>query len=276
LTSKEKQGHLASMPPGISADGRFVAFATRSRLVRGDTNNKQDVYVRDRQTGITRRVSIGNHGAHGNSDSGQSWVGRPSLTPHAGTVAFASSATNLVHADHNGVLDVFVRTPAGLTQRVSISSAETGADAESRKPVISANGRYVAFDSEATNLVAGAVGLEVYVRDRIEGTTELVSVGNDGSLLAGSDPAMSADGRYVAFGAQLPTRDVYMRDRLTGTTSLVSTDDSGTPGNSMSIYPAIAAEGHQVAFPSDATNLVPGDANGVRDVFIRHTSDSGQ
>lgn len=276
LTSNGKQGHLACMPPGISADGRFVSFATRSRLVRGDTNNAKDVYVRDRKRGTTRRVSIGNRGAQGNQDSGSPWVGSPSLTAHGGTVAFGSYATNLVHGDHNGVLDVFVRTSAGVTQRVSISSAETGADADSRKPVISAHGRYVAFQSEATNLGAGADHLEVYVRDRIDGTTELVSVRSDGSMLDGLNPAMSADARYVAFQTPVPTMDVYVRDRLTGTTSLVSTDDSGTPGNNMSIYPVISAEGHQVAFTSDATDLVPGDANGVRDVFIRHTSDSGQ
>jgi hypothetical protein len=139
----------------LSADGRFVAFDSfATNLVPGDTNNRRDVFVRDRQGGTTRRVSLGSGGAQGNGDSVL-----PSISAGGRFVAFISGATNLVPGDTNGFIDVFVRDrQAGTTERVSL-----GPDG------VQGNGgdsRFVAFTSGATNLVPGDTnGVEdVFVR----------------------------------------------------------------------------------------------------------------
>jgi Tol biopolymer transport system component len=290
LTSREQQGKRGCMPPAISSNGRFVAFATGSRLVRADVNHVRDVYVRDLATGTTHLVSTGTRGTPGDHDSGGWWMGAPAVTAQANSVAFASLATDLVGADHNGFLDVFVRSTTGTTQRVSVSSDERGGNAASWRPAITRHVRFVAFASKAFNLVPGSVdGLtDVFVRDRATpGRTEQISVRDDGSEPDGNSdwPSLSTSGRFVAFESTASnlvaddvqaTLNVYVRDRHRAhpTTTLVSADSDGTPSNGASMHPALTGDGQRVAFTSDATNLVAGDANGVRDVFIRHTTDS--
>ncbi|MDT7943806.1 MAG: hypothetical protein RQ985_04565, partial [Dehalococcoidia bacterium] len=148
-------------------------------------------------------------------------------------------------------------------------------------PSISADGRYVAFESIASNLVPGDTNgvSDVFVHDRLTGQTTRVSVASDGTQghSASDHPSISADGRYVAFesfasnlvpGDTNGKRDVFVHDRLTGQTARVSVASDGTQGNGDSIYPSISADGRYVAFVSGASNLVPGDANGNIDVFI--------
>ena len=171
---------------------------------------------------------------------------------------------------------------AGTTRRVSISSTGTQANDASDSPSISADGRYVAFHSDATNLVAGDTNgaSDIFVRDRQAGTTTRVSVssaesqGNDDSY----NPSISADGRSVAFQSDASnlvandtngTSDIFVRDRQAGTTRRVSISSTGTQGNNNSDAPSISADGRYVAFPSDATNLVANDTNGTSDVFVR-------
>ena len=226
----------------------------------------------------TVRVSLSSAGAEGDANSSNS-----SISADGRYVAFLSLATNLVEGDTNGVMDVFVRDRVlGTTERVSVSSAGAQADAENERPSISADGRYVAFDSDATNLVEGDSNKcpDVFVRDRLLGTTERVSVssaqvgGNWGSC----GPSISADGRYVAFfsfasnlagGDTNVMLDVFVRDRLFGTTERVSVSSAGAEGDADSLFSSISADGRYVAFESDATNLVEGDSNGKRDVFVR-------
>jgi len=138
--------------PSISAGGRFVAFTSRAtNLVAGETNGARDVFIRDRVAGKTRRVSIGIAGAW--ADDG-SWS--PSISAGGRHVAFRSDATNLVAGDTNEYGDIFIRDRvAGETERVSIGIADAQADGGSDSPSISAGGRFVAFRSWATNLVAG-------------------------------------------------------------------------------------------------------------------------
>jgi Tol biopolymer transport system component len=146
---------------------------------------------------------------------------------------------------------------------------------------VSAHGRYIAFESAATNLVPGDTNSrrDVFVRDLKTGTTQRISVASDGSQSNGdnTDPAISGDGRYVTFtstasnlasGASRP--NVYIRDRWTGTTSQVSDNRATTDYLLGSI--SMSMDGHHVAFASSATDLVPHDTNGYPDVFIRHTS----
>jgi Tol biopolymer transport system component len=152
VSSAEVQGNNGSYNPSISADGRFVAFGSdATNLVGGDTNGWEDVFVRDRRTGKTRRVNLSSAGAQGNDHSFN-----PSISADGRLVAFGSSATNLVGNDTNGFDDVFVRDRrTGKTRRVSVSSAGTQGDGGNFNPSTSSDGRFVGFESFAANLVGG-------------------------------------------------------------------------------------------------------------------------
>ncbi len=277
------QGNDESYLPSISADGRFVAFESRaSNLVPGDTNSYVDVFVRDRQLGTTERVSVATGGAQANASSfWPDWV-MPSISDDGRFVAFASVALGLVAGDTNGSYDVFVRDrQLGTTQRVSVATNGAQGNYHSGGPTITADGRFVPFGSQASNLVAGDTNGETdsFVHDRQTGTTERVSVtasgtqGNAGSF----KPSPSADGRFVAFysrasnfvaGDTNAEYDVFVRDRQLGTIERASVGINGAQGNDSSFSTSISADGRSVAFYSYATNLVVGDS-WVIDVFVR-------
>ena len=229
-------------------------------------------------TGETVRVSVDSAGSQANGDST-----RVSLGTDGRVVCFTSWATNLVAGDTNGLPDVFVRDrTAGSTERVSVSSDEIQGDGWSDRASLSADGRYVAFDSGAADLVSGDTNgaWDVFVRDRQAGTTERASVDSaeiqaDGG---GGHPALSADGRYVAFESRSADLvgddsngawDVFVRDRQAGTTERVSVSIGGAEGDDDSDSASISADGRYVAFVSQATDLAPGDRNGMGDVFVR-------
>jgi Tol biopolymer transport system component len=279
VSSAGEQGNDESLEPAISPDGRYVAFTSgASNLVAGDTNGNWDVFVRDRTLGTTKRVSVSSTGREGN---GRSW--QPALSADGRYVAFISRAKNLVPRDPKWY-DVFVRDrKRHTTEKVSVSSHERPGNRKSATPTISANGRYVAFTSQAMNLVPGGrtrhFKPDVFVRDRRLGTTRRVSVssrGHEGNE-ASFEPAISADGRYVAFtsdASNLAPRDpkwgdVFVRDRKRHTTRRVSVSSTGQPGNNESYQPAISADGRYVAFGSLASSLVSGDTKGTEDVFVR-------
>jgi Tol biopolymer transport system component len=184
----------------VSADGRYVAFHSEAtNLVAGDTNGSEDVFVRDRVTGTTERVSIATGGAEGNGHSSAE-----SISADGRFVAFESQASNLVSGDTNGQADIFVRDrQTGTTERVSRATSGAQGNSLSGGPAISADGRFVAFLSFSTNLVPGDTNghYDIFVRDRLNGTTERVSVATGGTQADGDSysPAISADGRYVAF-----------------------------------------------------------------------------
>jgi Tol biopolymer transport system component len=171
-----QQANSFSFEPAISADGRFVAFRSfASNLVAGDTNGSYDVFVRDRRAQVTRRVSVGPGGQQANRYSFA-----PAISAHGRFVAFRSLASNLVAGDTNGTEDVFVRDRrAQVTRRVSVGPGGQQANFSSGEPAISAHGRFVAFDSGASNLVAGDTNnkWDVFVRDRVAQVTRRVSVG---------------------------------------------------------------------------------------------------
>ncbi len=236
------------------------------------------------QAQTTERVSVDSTGAQSNADS----QGYASISTDGHFVAFTSSASNLVPGDTNGVRDIFVRDRVnGTTERVSVSSTGAEANGSSSTAAISADGRFVAFVSDASNLVPGVAGGQVFLRDRLNGTTELVTVSfyGGGSSGGGDAPSISADGRFVAFDSVAVDllsyydsdfySDVYVRDRLLGITSQVSPWDYGPEAYGDSYRPSISADGRFVAFDSDGTDLLwPGtDTNGVRDIFL-HDSQS--
>ena len=288
------QGNTYSLAPSTSADGRYVAFVSHAtNLVPGDTNGVEDVFVRDRLSGATEWVSVDSGGAQGNNASGVGGVFfKTSISADGRYVAFASYATNLVPGDTNGFTDVFVHDRlSGATERMSVDSG--GAQGNSDGGLfggisISADGRYVAFASDAANLVPGDTNgaFDIFVHDRLSGATERVSVdsggaqGNSDSGLSGGI-SISADGRYVAFeslasnlvpGDTNGVADVFLRDLQNNSTEMVSADSSGAQGNDSSFSPSMTADGRYVAFASFATNLVPGDTNGFTDVFVRNRS----
>jgi hypothetical protein len=290
VDSAGTQGNGGSGGASISADGRYVAFdSSASNLVDGDTNAVADVFVHDRQTGVTERVSVNSAGNQGNGNSHF-----PSINADGRYVAFESAASNLVDGDTNAVADVFVHDrQTGVTERVSTDSAAAQANGVSclmyeyavHCAAISADGRYVAFHSDASNLVDGDTNgrRDVFVHDRQTGVTERVSVDTAGNQAGGSShyPAISADGRYVAFGSWagnlVPADsngvgDVFVRDRQTHVTERASVDSGGSEGNGESAtwwwHLAMSGDGRYVAFTSWATNLVPGDTNDRADLFV--------
>jgi Tol biopolymer transport system component len=272
-----------SLYPSISADGRWVAFlSAASNLVPGDTNGVWDMFVHDRQTGATERVSVDSAGAQADESS----FSPPSISADGRYVAFQSAATDLVPADTNGVDDVFVHDrQTGTTERVSVSSAGVQSDAFSGFPSISADGRCVAFASLA-GLVPGDTNghYDVFVRDRQSSTTERVSVRSNGAQGNGDSGVgigltISGDGRYVAFASDSSNlvpgdtnafSDTFVHDRRLGTTERVSVSSAGAQGDhSSGNSAAVSADGRYVAFLSAASTLVPGDTNGAFDIFVR-------
>ena len=279
VSSSGKQSNSYSFSARISGDGRYVAFMSdASNLVPGDTNGESDIFVHDRQTGATERVSVDSSGNQGNSFSEF-----PSIKGDGRYVAFESFASNLVPGDTNGWDDIFVHDrQTGVTTRVSVDSSGSQGNSPSNYPSISGDGRYVALMSWASNLVPGDPNgaQDVLVHDRQTGATERASVDSSGSqgdfdTIRGS---ISGDGRYVAFDSYATNLvpgdtngwgDIFVHDRQTGVTTRVSVDSSGSQGNWDSSEPSISEDGRCVAFDSDASNLVPGDTNGAQDVFVR-------
>jgi Tol biopolymer transport system component len=284
LATDGAQAHGLSQFPSISADGRYVAFTSfATNLVPADSNGFSDIFVRDRQSGTTERVSLDSAGEQGNGDSDY-----PSISADGRYVAFTSFATNLVAGDTNGFNDVFVRDrQSRTTELVSVDSSGEQGNGGGGTNSISPNGRYVAFSNSSTNLVPGDTNgaVDVFLRDRQTGTTELVSVDSSGMQANDftSSPSISADGRYVTFES-LATNlvhddtngiwDVFVRDRQSGTTDLVSVDSGGMHGNGGSYRSSISNNGRYIAFYCEASNLVPGDTNGKGDVFV-HDRQSG-
>jgi Tol biopolymer transport system component len=325
---------------GISADGQIVAFASPwNGLVPDDTNflylfglpwfPMSDVFVHDRSTGITERVSVSSDGAQGNGVSGER--GGVALSGDGRFVTFQSSASTLVSNDTNESSDIFVRDRwTDETTRVSVSSTGEQAEGGAAGVAMSADGRFVAFTSPAPNLVPGDTndGDDVFLHDRASGTTKRVSEGidgtqfhpfsgfyglsvsGDGCLVAFNSPGpddgngvapgiylhdcasgetrrvstegpvnlvLSRDGRYLAysrgvtapdeFGESGTTYDIRMLELATGRVRTVDTGLGGVTPDGNSFSPAVSADGSVVTYSSVATNLVLDDTNGVADVF---------
>jgi LPXTG-site transpeptidase (sortase) family protein len=273
------EGNSDSYDPSISSDGRYVAFESEaSNLVALDTNGELDIFVHDRITHTTTRVSVDSTGAEGDDESLD-----PSISGDGRYVAFVSSASNLVALDTNGADDIFVHNrDTNTTTRVSVGPSGTEGNSDSYDPSISSDGRYVAFDSGASNLVAGDTNGQgdIFVHDRDTDTTTRVSIHTNGTTEGNNysyTSSISSDGRYVAFvsvasnlvaGDTNGSRDIFVHDRDTNTTTRVSIDSTGTEGDRNSYDPSISSDGRYIAFYSYASNLVAGDTNGVRDLFL--------
>jgi Tol biopolymer transport system component len=270
-----------SFYPAISRTGRFVVFESGSPdLVPGDTNNVTDVFVRDMKERTTTRVSVRSNGRQGNGGSGYA-----SISASGRYVVFFSEATNLAKGDDNGTSDVFVHDrKTGATSIVSVNSRGRPGNDDSAYGSISNDGRFVAFQSDARNLVKGDDNgyVDAFVHDRTLGRTVRVSVNSNGKQgdanVSYMPPgAISADGRIVVFTSAAKTlvkgdrngvNDVFAHDLATGKTRRVSVSSAGEEGDDQSRDPAVSADGRYVVFTSFAPNLVGGDGNGDPDVFV--------
>ena len=300
--------------PTISGDGRYVAFNSRAtNLVPGDTNASEDIFVHDLQTGATTLASLDSAGAQlylhtfspaMNADgtvvvfsavgggiyvkdrtSGQlDWVGyggSPTVSGDGRIVAYGTTLDAMVPGDTNNQADVVTYDRVtGVTTRASVSSGGGQSDNGSYNPSLSADGRYVAMWSSATNLVSGDTNdqADVFLHDRQNVQTERVSTRSGGLQSVGGTsawPSVSTDGRYVAFHSMATNlvpwdtnaqSDIFVHDRVTGTTSLETRGTNG-PANGSSASPVISADGRTVAFYSGASNLVGGVPDNDLHVF---------
>ena len=280
LTDTGGESNQASETPSISGDGRYVAFASgANNLVSGYANGEVNVYVHDRTThsivGIS--VPLGAFSANRNSLN-------PAISSDGNFVAFEFSVDKSVDSTPGyQYRDIYLYHRA--TRAVErITGTKVGLDADqtdSRSPSISADGRYVAFQSNLEDLDFHDVNfaVDVFVYDRTEGTTRRVSVnraGVDEPYRESTHPSISGDGRYVAFESQASNLvssdtngsvDIFLKDLVTGDISLLSVDSAGAQGDSDSFLPSISYDGRCVAFESNATNLGSPDTNDASDVF---------
>src|SRR3989338_5649262 len=309
LADDGSEANADSAQPGVSADGRFVAFqSAATNLTAQATGGFAQIYVRNTCLGAgpacspsTTMVSRATDGTVADADNEF-----PAISADGRYVAFLSDATNLVAGDVGGAQDAFVRdTCAGVptgcsptTIRVSLADDGSEANDDSAQPGVSADGRFVAFQSAATNLTAQATGgfAQIYVRNTCLGagpacspSTTMVSRATDGTVADADNqfPAISADGRYVAFlsdatnlvaGDVGGAQDAFVRDTCAGvptgcspSTTRVSVADNGSEGNSDSGRPSLSADGRLAVFASGASNLIGSDTNAVADVFVRDT-----
>jgi Tol biopolymer transport system component len=254
----------------LSADGRFVVFATRDPgFATGDTNDSSDVFVRDRRAGTTSRVSLGIGGQQADSDSGG-----PSISADGRYVAFRSYASNLVAGDTNGWEDGFVHDRrTGRTVRIVSPLADSG----TLDVRLSGAGRHVSFGVPSAD---GTGDGHLMVRDLRTGVTRRVSVDSAGRAgdSGARGAALSSDGSVVAFSSDSTNlvpgdtnerTDVFVHDVGTGHTRRVSTGPRGAQLADPSVAPALSAAGRHVSFSTFAADVVPGDTNGSADVFVR-------
>ncbi len=264
----------------ISNDGRFVVFISfATNLVANDnTSGFPDVFLRDRDVSAdgtydtpgdvsTIRVSLDSNGNEANA-----MCTRPDISGAGSLVVFASDATNLVANDNNGARDIFLHDANnGTTSRVSLDTNNTESNGFSDTPSISRDGRFVVFESTATNLIAsdanGAIQ-DVFIRDLLSGTTALVTQSTGGAQAnTGSDApyagAVSGDGRYVVFESAATNLisndnnglDIFVRNTINNTTTLVSVNSNGQQANNTCFDPSISNDGRFIVFKSYASNL---------------------
>src|SRR5688572_3226330 len=278
---------LGGFAPSVSADGRFVAFASAGNdFVDGDTNGLTDIFLRDMNTGATKVVSAAQTGSPAGALANNA-AGKREISDDGRYVAFASSATSLVVTPNNGKSQVYVKDMAtGVVTRASVDATGAAGDDSSSTPSLSGNGHAVAFVSLATNfspLATSHIG-QIFVRDLELGTTTLESLTTAGGIVAGKAsqaPSLSFDGRQVVFEttAQLDPRDkdgmmggltgwdVYLRDRTLGATVFASYTTNTSSGTD-SRAPSISADGRWVGFHSMDDKFVGSDLNGMFDVFL--------
>lgn len=280
VSSAGAQANGASQNPLINADGRYVAFrSSASNLVTGDTNGQPDVFVRDRQTGTTTRVSV----ASGGTQATGGVSDEPAISDDGRYVAFQSDATNLVAGDTNAKTDIFRHDrDTNTTIRISVSSAGVESNGASTDAAINGDGSRIVWESVATNLVTGDTNGKEDVFVRLIATSETIraSLSSAGAQATSgsSDSSISTDGTKIAFystatglvsGDTNNRGDVFVRDLTASTTERKSLTATDGQVNDASSAPWLAGDGSAVAFASVGTNLVPEDTDATSDIYVR-------
>jgi subtilisin family serine protease len=268
---------ISSPGTAVNNGGRYVVFQSHAtNLVSDDNNVVQDIFLRDRAEGSTTRISVASSGAESNEQAGVIGISR-----NGNAITFMSFADNLVPGDTNGTKDVFVYDiPSKTTRIVSVNEAGQSSPGDHSYPTISADGRFVSFQSDGNTLVPNDRNqvYDAFVKDMQTGFVDRVSVSSQGveGNSHSSIPSLSASGRFVAYyslatnlvdGDNNGKVDIFVFDRETRTTRLVSKTIDGIQSNADSSHPTISGNGRFVVFNSDASNLVPNDTNGLSDFF---------
>jgi Tol biopolymer transport system component len=279
VASDGTEANEVSLYPVISANGRFVLFESlASNLDADDTNASWDVFLHDRKTDVTRRVSLAEDGTEGN---GSSFLYGASLSSNGRYATFYSSATTFHPSATSGQYQVFrVDLKTGALALVSTDAGGVQGDDYSGDPSISPNGRFVAFYSRATNIVAGDgnAAADVFVFDRKTGSMRRASVASDGTPSDGNsyDPAVSNNGNVVAFYSDATNLvasdtnggyDVFLHDFRSGQTLRLSQTAAGVQVPAGAYECAISQSGKTVVFYTESDGIVPEDDNGTADVF---------
>ena len=279
LAPDGSQANGSSSSGNFSGNGNFLVFGSfADNLVPNDTNGQRDIFVYDLINQTTELVSVKSDGTQANGLSLFSAINK-----NGNIVAFESLADNLVPGDTNDKSDIFVYDRVNqTTKRIDIGLNDGQANASVSLGSISDSGRYISFSSAASNLVPGDTNdkSDIFVYDRVNQTTELVSMGLNNAF--GDDDStssfISGNGSFVVYESKADNlvpndtngkSDIFVYDRVNQTTELVNVTIDGTQADGDSLSPSISADGNIVAFLSEASNLVSGDTNGGANVFIR-------
>jgi len=280
-------GNGASSTPSISGDGSLVAFLSQAtNLVAGVSGSQ--IYVHNRQTNQAEVVS---RDSNASVIQGNGVSSAPAISADGRFVTFVSQSTNLVPGVSGQ--QVYLRDrQIGKTTLVSSSSSGVISNGTvNGTPSISSDGQFIAFTSNATNLVSGVIGQQqIFLRDTIAGTTTLISKDNNSVPLPGNaasdHPWVSSDGEFIAFSSLATNlavvvggnQQIFIHDRLAGpngTTTLISRDSGGAAGNGNSSTPSVSGDGRFVTFASVATNLVVGPTGQQIYLHDRNTGVNG-
>ena len=277
VSSTGEQSNNNSLDPKTSADGQVVVYMSHAdNLIEGDTNNQPDVFLYDRNTNVTERISISSSGVQADRDSG-----KPDVSHDGRIVVFESQAHNLIDSINLGFSNnIFLHDRnTGTTELVSRTRFGLEADGRSNAPSISGNGRFVAFESRATDLVSFDTNnlKDIFVYDRQTQVIERVSVSTAGAQADNESqfPKISQDGRYVVFrsrssnlvnGTAVGPVGLYIHDRSTGITDVAVTDLTGSSADFYQFD--LSADGRYIAFRSQSTNLIPEDTDIFTDILV--------
>jgi hypothetical protein len=276
IATNGTQGNAASELPALSGDGLSLGFSSYSNnFVAQDTNGRSDVFVRSRLLNQTTRTSVGTGNTQATGDSFE-----VSLSADGRYALFFSSANNLVAGDNNATLDAFIRDRNTATTTRIVGTGGVQPNGHTFIGAISGDGNYVAFASDASNLVAGDTnsGTDVFLYNRATGAITKITTTDASGASTVNKIDLSYDGRYIVYDFVASdivandtnsTSDVFIYDRTTAETTRLSVSTQGTEGDGASFNPSISNDGRFVVFESEATNLVADDENGVADIFLR-------
>ncbi len=275
IDTKGTPGMNIGFMPKISGNGQYVAFSSTARLTSDDTNDSEDIYIRDMKEGQTTRLNLDSL----NFPQQRNFLSF-SISDDAKFVTYAVNDKDLKSSQEDIIFDVYVTDRSnGKTKLVTSGINGDGPNDASRSPKISGDGRYITYESAASNLVAedNNKANDVFLYDSSTNTTKLISIDADGKQLTkqSSEPSISSDGRYVSFSSltddrfiRFPNTQVFKYDINQGTSSLITKDTVGAFGNGSSISSSIAADGQTLTFASTASNLGFKDDNGLFDIYF--------